>query len=224
MRPTQAFRSPAAMRSTMRSGQPRKMRAPIIMMKPRTNRVMGEEPAVERYSRVARAIRNEPTTRPTISGRKYCTVSVVCSFMEPAMSRMKHAAHMAMLAGLPEKGQKRHSEADQHADQGQALFAIEEIQGSPFLYIKMNRSHSILRRACARAGRGPTGTTRQNAQNAIRNGKQCKPRQCAAKSTPCRMRRMRAESPWQNDRASRICANQWCIVRTQRLRVKGNGR
>ena len=103
MRPTQAFRSPAAMRSTMRSGQPRKMRAPTIMMKPRTNRVMGEEPAVERYSRVARAIRNEPTTRPTTSGRKYCTVSVVCSFMEPAMSRMKHAAHMAMLAGLPEK-------------------------------------------------------------------------------------------------------------------------
>ena len=56
------------------------------------------------------------------------------------------------IGGVAGEGQKRHSEADQHADQGQALFAVEEIQGSPFLYMKMNRSHSILRRACARAG------------------------------------------------------------------------
>lgn len=36
------------------------------------------------------------------------------------------------VSGVAGEGQKRHSEADQHADQGQALFAIEEIQGSPF--------------------------------------------------------------------------------------------
>ena len=104
-----------------------------------------------------------------------------------------HADHVGGVAG---EGQKRHSEADQHADQGQALFAVEEIQGSPFLYVKINRSHSILRRACARAGPQACGDDKaEHAQNAIRNGKQCKPRQSAAKPTPCRMRRMRAESP-----------------------------
>ena len=75
IKPIQAFRSPAAMRMTMRRGQPKNTRAPIIMMKPSAKRTMGEEPAVERYSLVAMAIRKAPTTMPTISGRKYCTGS-----------------------------------------------------------------------------------------------------------------------------------------------------
>ena len=89
------------MRMTMRSGQPRNTSAPIIMMNPKTKRIIGDDPAVERYSFVARAITNAPTTKPTTSGRKYCTTDALCSFNAPAVSRMKHAAHMAMFAGFP---------------------------------------------------------------------------------------------------------------------------
>ena len=71
MSATYAFRSPADIRSTMRSGQPRKTSAPIIITAPSRKRTIGAEPAVERYSLVAMEIRNEPQTKPTISGRKY---------------------------------------------------------------------------------------------------------------------------------------------------------
>ncbi len=133
MRPTHAFRSPPAMRSTIRSGQPRKMSAPIIMMKPRTKRVIGDDPAVERYSRVARAIRNEPTTRPTISGRKYCTVSVVCSFKDPAMSRMKHAAHIAMLPGLPKYASSAMPTPTTTPTRASPFLLLRKSNGVPFL-------------------------------------------------------------------------------------------
>ena len=77
MNPTYAFKSPAAMRITMRSGHPKNAREPIIMMTPRIKRSIGDDPAVERYSLVARAIRKEPQTKPTISGLKYCTTAAV---------------------------------------------------------------------------------------------------------------------------------------------------
>ena len=101
MRPTQALRSPADILMIMRSGQPKKMSAPIIMMKPSTKRIIGDEPAVDLNSRVASAIKKEPATTPTTSGRRYCTVSVVCSFKAPAVSRMKQAAQNAMFCGFP---------------------------------------------------------------------------------------------------------------------------
>ena len=72
---TQAFKSPADIRITIRSGQPRKIREPIIITIPRINRIIGEDPAVERYSFVATAIIKEPNTRPIISGLAYCTTS-----------------------------------------------------------------------------------------------------------------------------------------------------
>lgn len=174
----------------------------------------GGRAAVERYSRVARGDQERADDQADDLGTE-----VLHRLGGLQLHGARHVAdeargahgHVGRVAG---ECQKRHSKADQHADQGQALFAIEEIQGSPFLYMKMNRSHSILRRACARTGSGARGGDKaEHAQNAIRNGKQCKPHQSAAKQTPSKMRPMRAESPEQNDRASRICANQWCIVR-----------
>ena len=72
---THAFRSPADIRITIRSGQPRKIREPIIITIPRIKRIIGEDPAVERYSFVATEIINAPITRPMISGLAYCTTS-----------------------------------------------------------------------------------------------------------------------------------------------------
>ena len=63
------------MRITIRKGQPRNTSAPIIMIIPRTNLVIGEDPAVDRYSLVATDIKNAPRTRPIISGLAYCTAS-----------------------------------------------------------------------------------------------------------------------------------------------------
>ena len=85
----------------MRNGQPKKIRQPIIITKPRTKRVKGEEPAVALNSLFAKAITQAPTMIPMISGRRYCTVSLVCSFIAPAVSRTKQAMHIAMLPGLP---------------------------------------------------------------------------------------------------------------------------
>ena len=85
----------------MRNGQPKKIRQPIIITKPRTKRVKGEEPAVALNSLFAKAITQAPTMIPMISGRRYCTVSLVCSFIAPAVSRTKQAMQIAMLPGLP---------------------------------------------------------------------------------------------------------------------------
>ena len=101
IRATQALRSPPAIRRTMRNGQPKKIRQPIIITKPRTKRVKGEEPAVALNSLFAKAITQAPTMIPMISGRRYCTVSLVCSFIAPAVSRTKQAMQIAMLPGLP---------------------------------------------------------------------------------------------------------------------------
>lgn len=68
---TYAFRSPAAIRRTIRSGHPKNTSAPITMIAPRTKRIIGEEPAVALYSFVTSEIANAPTANPTISGRKY---------------------------------------------------------------------------------------------------------------------------------------------------------
>ena len=54
---------------------PRKIREPIIITIPRIKRIIGEDPAVERYSFVATEIINAPITRPMISGLAYCTTS-----------------------------------------------------------------------------------------------------------------------------------------------------
>ena len=65
----------AILRITIRSGHPRKIREPIIITIPRIKRIIGEDPAVERYSFVATEIINAPITRPMISGLAYCTTS-----------------------------------------------------------------------------------------------------------------------------------------------------
>ena len=99
-RPTSALPSPPANRSTIRRGQPRKAKAPIITKPPSTNRSAGEEPALARNSR-ATAMIKAPSTRPTISGRTYCTLSAPCIPKAPVMSRRKQAMQKPMLAGLP---------------------------------------------------------------------------------------------------------------------------
>ena len=72
---THAFRSPADIRITIRSGHPRNTSAPIIMITPSTKRIIGDDPAVERYSFVATEMINAPSTSPMISGLAYCTTS-----------------------------------------------------------------------------------------------------------------------------------------------------
>ena len=72
---TYAFKSPADIRSTIRSGHPKNTNDPIMIAIPRTKRVIGDDPAVERYSFVAAEITNAPTTIPIISGLAYCTTS-----------------------------------------------------------------------------------------------------------------------------------------------------
>jgi len=99
--PTTAFKSPPAMRCTMRSGQPRKTRQPIIMKKPSAKRNTGDEPAVGRNSREASAAPKAPRTKPRISGRKYRTGAALCSLSAPAVSRRKQATQTPMLGGLP---------------------------------------------------------------------------------------------------------------------------
>ena len=68
---THAFKSPADIRIIIRSGQPKNTRDPITMIIPRTKRIIGDEPPVERYSFVPTEIINAPSTRPIISGLAY---------------------------------------------------------------------------------------------------------------------------------------------------------
>ena len=72
---THAFKSPADIRITIRSGHPKNTREPITIIIPRMKRIIGDEPPVERYSFVATEIANAPSTRPIISGLAYCTTS-----------------------------------------------------------------------------------------------------------------------------------------------------
>ena len=101
MSATHAFRSPADIRMIIRSGHPRNTSEPIARIIPSTNLVIGDDPAVERYSFVTADIRKAPSTRPMISGLAYCTVSVEWSPSAPAVSRIKQAIQKAILAGLP---------------------------------------------------------------------------------------------------------------------------
>ena len=98
---THAFRSPADIRITIRNGHPKNTREPIIIIIPRIKRIIGDDPAVERYSFVATEIIKEPSTSPMISGLAYCTASAWCIPSEPAISRTKQAIQNAMFAGLP---------------------------------------------------------------------------------------------------------------------------
>ena len=68
---THALRSPAAIRNTIRKGQPKKIKQPIMTIKPKAKRVKGEDPAVALNSLPIKAIRQAPTIMPTISGLRY---------------------------------------------------------------------------------------------------------------------------------------------------------
>ncbi len=96
-----AFRSPPARRSKARQGQPRKARAPIMAKLPRMKRSNGEDPLRALNSRKSRAAANAPSTKPMISGRRYCTTAARCRPSAPAMSRSKQATQMPILGGLP---------------------------------------------------------------------------------------------------------------------------
>ena len=100
-RPKRALRSPAARRRTMRSGQPRKTRAPIETQAAMMNLMTGDEPLVGRNSPRARATMKAPSTRPGISGLRYWVVALECKPSDPAMSRRKHAMQKPMFPGLP---------------------------------------------------------------------------------------------------------------------------
>ena len=101
-RPATAVRSPPPRRMTIRRGQPKNTRAPIITNIPSTKRQAGEEPALARNSLAARAATVAPRTMPTISGRMYCTFAALWSPRAPAMSRRKQAMQKPMFFGLPE--------------------------------------------------------------------------------------------------------------------------
>ena len=100
-RPTTAFKSPPAIRSSILNGQPKNIRQPIIAKKPSTKRVSGELPPFGENSPCRYAAPSAPSTRPLISGRIYCTALAACSPRPPAVSRKKQAIHRPMLAGLP---------------------------------------------------------------------------------------------------------------------------
>ena len=92
-------------------------------MTPSRKRIIGEDPDVERYSFVTTEIRNAPHTIPTISGLKYWTIAAECSFIEPAVSRIKQAIQSAMLAGFPRNAS--------------AAAAIPRITPRPSLVVKL---------------------------------------------------------------------------------------
>ena len=66
-------------RRIIRKEQPRNTRAPVIMMKPRTKRIAGEEPAVALKSLRIKAVTVAPRMMPMISGRMYWTGAALCS-------------------------------------------------------------------------------------------------------------------------------------------------
>ena len=99
--PMSAFRSPAARRRTIRRGQPRNTSAPIETQAPIRKRITGDEPERGLNSPFITEMMNAPSTRPRISGLRYCTVAVLCSPRLPAISRRKQAMQNPMLPGLP---------------------------------------------------------------------------------------------------------------------------
>ena len=100
-RPTTALRSPPARRRTIRKGQPKNIRQPIITKKPRKNRVTGEEPPRGENSPLAMESPIAPRISPMISGRIYCTASALCKPKPPAVSRIKQARQNPIFAGFP---------------------------------------------------------------------------------------------------------------------------
>ena len=94
-----------------------------MMTIPRIKRIMGEDPAVERYSLVATEIAKAPRTMPMISGRAYCTVSAWCMPSAPAVSRTKQAIQIAILAGFPKYA--RAAATSPHTTPASASFFFE---------------------------------------------------------------------------------------------------
>ncbi len=78
IKPTQALRSPAAMRKTMRKGHPKKTKAPTITVMPSKKRDIGAEPPRGLNSFLAIEKTKAPNTKPIISGRRYCTTPALC--------------------------------------------------------------------------------------------------------------------------------------------------
>ena len=101
IRAATAVRSPPPRRMTIRRGQPRNARAPIITKAPIRKRQAGEDPALARNSFAARAAAMAPSTMPMISGRTYWTAAALCSPAAPAMSRRKQAMQKPMFLGFP---------------------------------------------------------------------------------------------------------------------------
>jgi len=71
--PIKALRSPAPSLSTMRRGQPRNTKAPIIMTNPNRNRNIGEEPPLVWNSPFMQEMMKAPSTKAGISGLTYWT-------------------------------------------------------------------------------------------------------------------------------------------------------
>ena len=102
------------------------------MIIPSTNRIIGEEPAVERYSLVIRDSKNAPATIPTISGRTYCTTAAWCNFMAPAVSRIKQAMQIAMFFGFPKKARAAATIPSATPDNASVFFDSIKFMLSPF--------------------------------------------------------------------------------------------
>jgi chromate transport protein ChrA len=97
-----ALKSPPARRSKARQGQPRKIKAPIMAKKPRTKRTIGADPRRGLNSLKRYAATKDPKTKPTISGRIYCTTGAWCKPRAPVISRRKQATQMPILGGFPQ--------------------------------------------------------------------------------------------------------------------------
>ena len=101
IRPKMALKSPPARRRIIRNGQPRNIRQPIMTNIPITKRVTGAEPPLGLNSFIASARIQDPSTRPTISGRIYCTAAALWNPSAPVVSRRKQAMQNPMFAGFP---------------------------------------------------------------------------------------------------------------------------
>ena len=99
--PAIAVQSPALSLSHILQGQPKKTSAPIIANMPSIKRTIGAEPARGRNSLNKKEAMNAPKINPITSGRMYCTIPAWCKFNAPAISRVKHAAHIPILPGFP---------------------------------------------------------------------------------------------------------------------------
>ena len=74
---------------------------PLYYLEHKRIALLDLNPAVRDNRLILRVNFSFHAPRDAASGRKYCTGAAVCSLSAPAVSRIKQATQIAMLAGLP---------------------------------------------------------------------------------------------------------------------------